>query len=523
MSRNVNFSLGCGIGIGVSLCLAGLGVIAFLYLGSNGWNSSAPTQTPVALFPTATAPAPPTAPAQVVFPTVVENGASAAPTLAPLTRAAIPYQAVVKISAIRQGKELWYGSGTVITPDGLILTNAHVVLPEKPYTADGLMISFTEQEDKAPVPRYFAEVVQADQEMDIAVLRITSDINNLPLDRNTLNLPTVQLGNSDELHIGAPLLILGYPNIGGSTITLTRGDVAGFTSDAYFGDRAFVKTSATITGGNSGGLAANESGQLVGVPTQLGYGGEGELVDCRPLADTNRDGVVDDSDTCIPTGGFINALRPINLAMPLIEAAKRGEVAVSSSHAEHGDMPASGQLLYQDDFSDPASGWDNRSGPTGITGYTNGVYQISVADAQTFVWGRANREFGDVIIKVDAKPIRYTGNEDYGVICRYVDKNNFYALEISLDGYYSIWKIEQGERITLVDWQSSLVVPTSGEAVTLTAGCMANGLALAVDGVVVAEVSERAIRQQGDVGLIAGTWDFGGGGIAFDNFAVYQP
>jgi hypothetical protein len=48
-------------------------------------------------------------------------------------------------------------------------------------------------------------------------------------------------------------------------------------------------------------------------------------VDCRPVADTNRDGSVDEADTCVPIGGFINGLRPVNLAAPLIEAARRGE------------------------------------------------------------------------------------------------------------------------------------------------------------------------------------------------------
>ena len=90
---------------------------------------------------------------------------------------------------------------------------------------------------------------------------------------------------------------------------------------------------------------------MVGIPTQLGSGGEAGIVDCRTLADTNRDGVIDENDTCIPTGGFINSLRPVNLAIPLIEAARRGKThcaeAISESHA----APENGAILFSDDFS----------------------------------------------------------------------------------------------------------------------------------------------------------------------------
>ncbi len=179
-----------------------------------------------------------------------------------------------------------------------------------------------------------------------------------PWIRAVLDLPVVPLGDSQALRLGDEMYILGYPGIGGETITLTSGEVSGFTAESGRGERAFIKTSATIAGGNSGGLAANARGELIGVPTQLGYGGDGQYIDCRVLADTNRDGRIDDQDSCVPTGGFINALRPLDLATPLIEAAQRGEVAVISGQIEEAEMPAGGAVLYQEDFSDPNSGWD---------------------------------------------------------------------------------------------------------------------------------------------------------------------
>jgi S1-C subfamily serine protease len=143
-----------------------------------------------------------------------------------------------------------------------------------------------------------------------------------PIDISSLNLAYLPLGDSDMVQIGDPLTILGYPLIGGQTITLVRGDVSGFTSEGRYGNHAFIKTSAGITSGASGGPAIDDQGRLIAISTQLGYGGNDEIVDCRILVDTNLDGKVNQNDSCIPVGGFINALRPINLGLYLIEAAR---------------------------------------------------------------------------------------------------------------------------------------------------------------------------------------------------------
>ena len=105
--------------------------------------------------------------------------------------------------------------------------------------------------------------------------------------------------------------------------------MSGFTAERGIGRRAWIKTDATIAGGNSGGLAANRSGQLIGVPTIVSSGAGSDVVDCRDLADTNKDGTIDDRDDCVPVGGFINGIRPVDLAVPLIDAAESGSTYVS--------------------------------------------------------------------------------------------------------------------------------------------------------------------------------------------------
>ena len=237
--------------------------------------------------------------------------------------------AVVQIVAMREGfsgglTSAWTGSGTIVHPQGIILTNCHVANPRamgmSSPPADRLGIAITEDSDHPPALSYFAQVVAYDAKLDLAVIRITHDIKGRPVAR--LNLPTVTIGDSDLLKLGDRISIFGYPGIGGETVTFTSGNVAGFSGEkTVHAQRAWIKTDATIAGGNSGGTSINSEGSLIGVPTQAAAGAGVTPVDARPVLDTNNDGRIDQRDTPMAIGGFINGMRPVNLAIPLLEKA----------------------------------------------------------------------------------------------------------------------------------------------------------------------------------------------------------
>lgn len=261
--------------------------------------------------------------------------------------------AAVQISLVEvDGDDVYYlswGSGTIISADGFILTNCHVADPIRyGYSEDEipefdyLGVSLTVRSDRPPQLAYLAVVDQADPRLDLAVIRIVATIDGQPVDPEDLNLPYVELGDSDEIEVGDGLNIFGFPGIGDETITFTRGVVSGFTLDAAIDGRAWIKTDATIAGGNSGGTGVDEDGNLVGVPTR---GGD---VDCRVVTDTNGDGRLDDQDTCIPIGGFINALRPVNLAKPLIQRALDGLPDPNKQGQREGGAP---KALGEPEFS----------------------------------------------------------------------------------------------------------------------------------------------------------------------------
>lgn len=218
------------------------------------------------------------------------------------------------------GTVLCVGSGTVVSADGLILTNAHVVTRDATCNFTKVGVAVTDNDDAPPQLRYEAGLVALDPLLDLAVLKVTASID--PAQPLPPSFTAIPLGDSDALDIGDPLGVWGYPEIGGETITLTNGTVSGFTAQAGIGERALIKTDATIAGGNSGGAAVDAAGNLVGIPTKARASENGPAVDCRFLADTNEDGTIDSTDTCIPIGGFLNGIRPINLAKPLVEEAR---------------------------------------------------------------------------------------------------------------------------------------------------------------------------------------------------------
>ena len=94
-----------------------------------------------------------------------------------------------------------------------------------------------------------------------------------------------------------------------------------------------------------------------------------------------------------------------------------------------------GTLVFEDDFSDPNSGWENSSGDSSAREYLNDEYHISVFSDLWVAWSNLEDKMDDLMISVDTRIEKPTGVGDYGIICRLVDNQNYYAFEVSEDGY----------------------------------------------------------------------------------------
>lgn len=165
------------------------------------------------------------------------------------------------------GNDNWFsGSGTIIDPKGIILTNRHVVDGAyKNICFIGFLRSINQEPDFGSTENpNLAEVkyITTTKDMDAAVLYLENNENK------TYPYINIWNSNSGNLVFGDKIEVIGYPGIGGSTVTYTSGDFSGFGS-ASDGTQNYVKTTAVLEHGNSGGSAYNQRGEFVGIPTMV--------------------------------------------------------------------------------------------------------------------------------------------------------------------------------------------------------------------------------------------------------------
>jgi S1-C subfamily serine protease len=174
------------------------------------------------------------------------------------------------------------GSGCLLTPTGIVLTNWHVVRADDGNPDDDLTIALSLDHRRPPMEIFRARVIEYDAERDLALLRITEDRYGGDLTTN-LDLPHVQL-RTGEVSIGEHLQLIGYPGVGGTgsraSITYTTGVVAGFQRTFYGYE---IKTDGDINSGNSGGAALDEAFRLVGVPTSVVGEDSGQIAYVVPV------------------------------------------------------------------------------------------------------------------------------------------------------------------------------------------------------------------------------------------------
>jgi len=139
------------------------------------------------------------------------------------------------------------GSGVIISPDGYILTNNHVV-----EGADEIEVTLTDRR------RARAKVIGTDPDTDLAILRIELD-----------KLPVIVLGNSDTLAVGDQVLAIGNPFGVGQTVTSGIVSALGRTQLGINTFENFIQTDAAINPGNSGGALVDINGNLMGINTAI--------------------------------------------------------------------------------------------------------------------------------------------------------------------------------------------------------------------------------------------------------------
>ena len=206
--------------------------------------------------------------------------------------------ATVRLLIGSQSNFTGWGSGTLISPTGLILTNAHVASPQAPGAAVAMGIPATQLGPDPPyltvelttgqaspvVARYRARPVAVDGYLDLAVVQIYATADGQPVNVAALHLPYLTLGNVGAVQLDQTVTVLGFPGVADSdSITVTTGVISTFVPDPLGhvpNPRYELETTARVAHGNSGGAAINDAGQLIGVPS-LEITGEGADISWR--------------------------------------------------------------------------------------------------------------------------------------------------------------------------------------------------------------------------------------------------
>ena len=142
------------------------------------------------------------------------------------------------------------GSGVIVSPDGVIVTNTHVV---KLGSATEIRVVLADRRE------FDAKVLQQDEKTDLAVLKIEGDGR----------LPFLEFENSDALEVGDMVLAIGNPFGVGQTVTQGIVSALARTEIAQSNAQVFIQTDAAINPGNSGGALVDMSGRLVGINTAI--------------------------------------------------------------------------------------------------------------------------------------------------------------------------------------------------------------------------------------------------------------
>lgn len=185
-----------------------------------------------------------------------------------------------------------HGSGNIISANGYILTNYHVVVDDydQIYPYHAISMSSPDDISQAPQHRYWARYVLGHKDDDLAILQIFSQVDGSEVTRVFSGLP---LGNASSLQLGDTLRIIGYPGVGGDTLTFTSGIFSGWIDEDLDGaGRRWLKTDTRIASGNSGGAAFATDGSLIGIPS---------------VVYSNR------------SGDYQAYLRPVNFAFPMLK------------------------------------------------------------------------------------------------------------------------------------------------------------------------------------------------------------
>jgi len=294
------------------------------------------------------------------------------------------------------------GSGVVVRKDGIVVTNLHVISTDNSSTLYAeLFFSLPDNgmEAQLALRRYRLKPVLIKREYDLALLRVISGIDDQPLAPSEA-LPAIEFADSRAVQLLDKVIVIGFPQGGGTSVTVNEGIVEG---KDIVGN--WIKTSARLIHGNSGGAAVDSKGRLIGIPTKV-------IIDKSLIP---KSGPLPGDSAAAYQAAAVGFLRPAQLVQSLLA---RVETAATSSvarpkiagrteglpqHQPSPQTPASGTVIVRGlvraaDDHHPIAGARVGLVPLGTA---------EVTSANLLAWGGTNAD-GNFELNKPTVPGRYT-------------------------------------------------------------------------------------------------------------------
>jgi S1-C subfamily serine protease len=279
------------------------------------------------------------------------------------------------------------GSGVIVGGDGSILTNYHVIHDKDGRLHDVFVVGKLVSPERPPqlwcAGRPNRSKLQ--RELDLALVKCDIDLDGRAWNPASTGVwPTLKDARASDIKMGQRLWVLGYPDVGGGGLTLSEGEVEGWTGIDGAAGNDFIKTDASITHGNSGGPVVDDAGELVG------------LASAFRTRVTASGGVIETAQ--------IGLVRPLTTASDLLAIAETGwtpreghtdvELAPSAVEAAADGVRISTTVL------DNANEAPIRDALVMVLrpGVNASTIDMNRLDDQTIAWGKTNGQ-GEVRLK----------------------------------------------------------------------------------------------------------------------------
>jgi S1-C subfamily serine protease len=289
------------------------------------------------------------------------------------------------------------GSGVIVGADGSILTNYHVIHDKENRLHEIFVIGRFSKPDEAPQLQCagYPNRSKLQPELDLALIKCDTDLDGRTWNPATATgvWATLAEAKASDVKMGQKLFVLGYPDVGGGGLTLSEGEVEGWTGEDGAQGRDFIKTDASITHGNSGGPVVDDQGRLVGIASAFRT---------KVIANGN-----------IIQTGQVGLVRPLGAASDLLAIATAGwtprqghtDVELTPTAVE---AAAEGSRIYTTVLDD-ATEAPVRDALVMVLrpGVNAGTIDMNRLDDQTIAWGKTNGA-GEVRLKQLVPPGTYT-------------------------------------------------------------------------------------------------------------------